>query len=77
MRTFLTSFTQIGLVAINTYFITKLFFVGIFIISTIISLLWCYNVTKISVSTIKQKIIYSLGAGFGAVSGLVIVKYLF
>lgn len=77
MKTFFTSFFQIGLVAVNTYFITKLNFIAIFFVSSIISLLWCYNVSKVSVSTINQKLTYSLGAGCGAVIGLLIVKYLF
>ena len=77
MRTFLTSFTQIGLVAVNTYFISQLNFIGIFIASVLISLLWCYNVTKISVSKLQDKYIYSLGAGCGAVVGIFLVKTLF
>jgi hypothetical protein len=39
MKTFLTSFVQIGMVAINTYFITQLNWIGIFIASFTISLL--------------------------------------
>lgn len=77
MKTFFTSFFQIGLVAVNTFFIGKLNFIAIFIVSTLISLLWCYNVSKVSVSTINQKLTYSLGAGIGAVTGLLIIKYLF
>ncbi len=77
MKTFITSFTQIGLVAVNTYFITQLNYIAIFIVSSLISLLWCYNVSKVSVSTINQKLTYSFGAGCGAVVGLLIVKTLF
>ena len=77
MKTFLTSFFQIGLVAVNTYFIGKLNFIAIFIVSSLISLLWCYNVSKVSVSTINQKLTYSFGAGCGAIIGLLIVKFLF
>jgi hypothetical protein len=73
MKTFLTSFLQVGCVAINTYFITQLNWVGIFIVSFIISLLWAFNVSKISVSTTNQKLTYALGAGCGAVIGLLIV----
>jgi len=42
--------------------------------SFLISLLWAFNVSKISVSTINQKLTYALGAGCGAVVGLVLVK---
>ena len=74
MRTFLTSFMQVGCVAINTYFITQLNWIGVFIASFTISLLWAFNVSKISVSTTNQKLTYALGAGCGAIVGLVLVK---
>ena len=74
MKTFLTSFLQVGLVAINTYLITHLYWLGIFIVSFLISLLWAFNVSKIAISTINQKLIYALGAGCGAISGLVILR---
>lgn len=72
-KIFFTSFLQIGLVAINTYLITQLIWVGIFIVSFLISYLWAINVSKISVSTKQAKIVYALGAGCGAVSGLLIL----
>jgi hypothetical protein len=74
MKIFFTSFFQIGLVAINTYMITQLIWLGIFIVSFLISLLWCFNVSKISVSTSAAKLIYATGAGTGAVTGLLILK---
>ena len=77
MKTFFTSFFQIGMVAINTYFITQMYWVGIFIVSALISLLWCYNVANVSVSTTNQKLTYSLGAGLGAITGLFLVKFIF
>jgi len=76
MKIFFTSFFQIGLVAINTYLITHLIWVGIFIVSFLISLLWAFNVSKISVSTISQKLIYAFGAGCGSIVGLFIIKIL-
>ena len=77
MKIFFTSFTQIGLVAINTYFITQLNYVAIFFVSFLISAIRCYNVAKVPVSTLNQKLTYSLGAGTGAVCGLLIIKTLF
>jgi hypothetical protein len=47
---------------------------GIFILGFLISLLWSFNVSKIAVSTINQKITYSLGAGIGAVCGVLITN---
>jgi TM2 domain-containing membrane protein YozV len=74
VQIFFTSFMQVGLVAINTLFITRLFWVGIFIVSFLISLIWCFNVSKISVSKLSDKLLYALGAGCGAVVGLGLVK---
>ncbi len=77
MKTFFTSFFQIGLVAINTYFISHLNWIGIFLASFGISLLWAFNVSKISVSTTNQKLTYAFGAGCGAITGLLIIIKLF
>jgi hypothetical protein len=77
MKTFLTSFLQIGLVAVNTFFITKGNYVAVFIVSFSISLLWAFNVSKVAISTLNQKLTYAFGAGCGAITGLFIVKILF
>jgi len=74
MKIFLTSFTQVGLVAINTLLISKGYLIGVFMVSFTISLLWCFNVSKISVSTLNQKLTYALGAGFGAITGILILN---
>jgi hypothetical protein len=74
MKTFFTSFFQIGLVAVNTLLISKQLFFDVFICSSLISLLWAFNVSKIALSDLKQKIIYSLGAGCGAITGMFLVK---
>lgn len=73
-KIFLTSFLQISLVAINTYLIQHLMWLGIFIISFLISLLWAFNVAKISMSSVNEKIVYGFGAGCGAITGLFILK---
>ena len=74
MKLFLTSFTQIFLVATNTILLTKGMVVGIFVASFLISYLWTLNVSRISVSTRSQKLIYSLGAGCGAGAGYYFVN---
>jgi len=76
MKTFATSFFQVFFVAVNTVLLAKGYVIGIFIASFAISFLWCYNVSKISVSSRKSKLLYSLGAGFGAVSGFLFVDKL-
>jgi hypothetical protein len=74
LKIFLTSFVQIGLVAVNTLLISKGYVVGIFMASFTISLLWAYNVSKIALSDTRKKIIYASGAGFGAVVGYLILS---
>jgi uncharacterized protein YebE (UPF0316 family) len=64
-------------VAINTFFITKMNFPAIFIVSFFISLLWAFNVSRVAISTINQKITYAFGAGCGAITGLLIISKLF
>lgn len=76
MKTFLTSYFQIMMVALNTIFLIQINFIAVFIVSCLISLLWAFNVAKVSVSTLKLKLIYSLGAGCGAVTGLFLTTIL-
>lgn len=77
MKLFFQSFMQIGLVAVNTLLISKGIYLGVFVVSFLISLLWAFNVSRVSVSTFKQKIIYAAGAGFGAIVGLFFVNLFF
>ncbi len=77
MKIFFQSFFQIGLVAVNTLLISKQLFLGVFVCSTLISLLWAFNVSKIALSDLREKLIYALGAGTGAITGLCIVKFFF
>jgi hypothetical protein len=76
MKIFFQSFFQIALVSISTILITKHLYFGIFVSSFLITLLWTFNVSRIAVSTIKQKLIYSLGAGTGAVCGVLLTQLL-
>jgi hypothetical protein len=70
----LTGFIQVYFVAINTYFIAQAFYAGVFVASFLISIFWSYNVKRISLTGIKTRIIYSIGASFGAVAGLLTSK---
>jgi len=75
MRIFFQSFFQVGLVAVSTIFITKGYIVGVFIVSFLISLLWAFNVSKVAISTLNQKLTYALGAGCGSVLAVLILKF--
>jgi hypothetical protein len=74
MKTFFQSFFQIGLVSISTILITKHLYIGIFFVSFLISLLWTFNVSRLAMSSMKKKLIYSLGAGVGALCGVLLTE---
>jgi len=77
MKLFLTGFLQVFFVAINTFLIGNNNLIGVFICSTLISFIWSYNVKKIVFSSFKNHLLYCIGAGFGALLGLVIcINYL-
>ena len=71
-RLFFTGFLQVFFVAINTYFITQQLFIGVFIVSFLISFIWSFNVRKVVFGNLKDRIIYSLGASIGGLSGLLL-----
>jgi len=71
MKLFLTGFIQVFFVAVNTYLISKAIYEGVFVIGTLISFIWSFNVQKIVFGTIKDKVWYSLGAGSGSLIGLI------
>jgi uncharacterized protein YebE (UPF0316 family) len=74
MKLFFQSFFQVGLVAISTILITKGHLLGVFIVSFLISLLWAFNVSRVAISTLNQKLTYAFGAGIGAVVGVLILS---
>ena len=67
---FVTGFIQVYFVAINTYFISKEIYVGVFVAAFMISFVWSFNVKKVAFGTTYDRVIYSLGATFGSVFGL-------
>jgi hypothetical protein len=77
MKLFITGFVQVFFVAINTFFISKQIYTGVFICGVIISLIWSWNVKKVAFGTIKDRLFYSLGAGFGSLFGLIISVLIF
>jgi hypothetical protein len=74
MKLFITGFVQVFFVAINTYFLSKEFYLGVFICAFIISLIWSWNVRKVAFGTFKDRLCYALGAGFGSLLGLIVSK---
>jgi hypothetical protein len=76
LKLFSTGFIQVFFVAVNTYFLSKSFFAGVFICGFLISFIWSWNVKKIAFGTIHDRIAYASGAGFGSLVGLVISKFI-
>lgn len=77
LKLFTTGFIQVVLVAINTWQIANEKYLGAFVVAFFISLTWTYNVKKISISSMSERVTYSLGASCGCVLGLVIAKMIY
>ena len=76
MKLFITGFLQVFFVAINTYFLANTFIVGVFLASFSISFIWSFNIKKVAFGTMRDRLIYSFGASFGAVAGLYLSKFI-
>jgi len=74
MKLFLTAFFQVLLVTFQTWIIAKEFIELIFFIGFMISFVWSFNVKKIAFGTTKERLIYSFGAGLGALCAMLITK---
>jgi hypothetical protein len=74
IKIFTTGFLQVFFVAMNTYFIGKEMYLAVFIVGVLISIVWTYNVKRAAIGSNTERIVYSLGAGIGAVSGLAVSK---
>ena len=74
MKLFFRAYFQTALVSISTILISKEILFGVFIVGFVLSLLWTFNISTLAFSTNKEKIIYSLGAAFGSVFGIILFK---
>lgn len=68
-KLFSTGFLQVFFVAINTYFIANLYYIGIAFVAFSISFIWSFNIKKIAFGTNKDRFIYSIGAMLGSLFG--------
>jgi len=71
---FTTGFIGVFFIVANTYFIANRFIPGIAFASFMISFVWTINVRKVAVGTTTDRVIYSLGATCGSVTGFLISK---
>lgn len=76
-KLFLTGFLQVYFVAIQTVFLSHSFYIGVVIFGFLISFVWTFNVKKIAFGSLKEKIIYSVGAMIGSILGLISTKIVF
>lgn len=76
MKLLITGFIQVYFVAINTFFIAKEKYIPVLVVGFIISFIWSWNVKKIAIGSINDRLIYSFGAAIGATSGLYTAKHL-
>ena len=70
VRLFVTGLLQVYLVAINTVFLSHYFYLGVGIVGFLISFVWCFNIGRIVVGDLYDKVIYSVAAGIGSLLGL-------
>lgn len=70
LSVFITGFIQVFFVVVNTYFTAKVIYVGVFMASFTISLVWTLNVKRTAFGTWTDRVVYALGAAVGAISGL-------
>jgi len=76
LKIFFTAFIQVFCVCINIKFIASNNITKTFISSFFINLLWTINIRKMAFSNNIERLIYSLGAASGSISGLIILKHL-
>ncbi len=69
---FITGFIQVFLVVANTYFVSKGFYLGVGAMGFLISLVWSFNVKRVVLGTMQDRLVYSAGAALGSVAGLYI-----
>lgn len=74
MKLFFTAFMQVFCISVNTIMLSKGLLPGVFVFGFAISFLWCYNVSRVSVARLRQKLLYAFGAAFGSVAGLLFVN---
>lgn len=77
IKLFTTGFTQVFLVVLNTYFITREFLFGILVCGFLISFVWSHNVKKIAFGSELDRIIYSLGAMTGSILAFYFGKWIY
>ena len=74
--TFLTGFVQVYFVSVNTYFLAKEYYVGVFFGAFMINIIWSFNVRRVAFGSMMDRFLYALGAAIGSVIGLISSTYI-
>lgn len=69
-KLFINAFLQVFMVSANTYFISRVAWLGIAACGFGISYLWTLNVRRISVGSNADRLIYASGAMLGGLCGV-------
>lgn len=75
-RLFITAFLQVFLVTANTYFVSRVAWLGIAAASFGISYIWTMNVRRINASNFWERIAYATGAMCGGLLGVFVSKFI-
>lgn len=70
IKLFANAFLQVFLVSANTYFISRVAWLGVAVCGFGISYLWTLNVRRISVGSNTDRLIYATGAMVGGLCGV-------
>jgi len=70
-----TGFLQVALVSAQTYMVARAVWIGVLIVGFGISLVWSINVRKVAFGGWVDRIIYSSGAGVGALFGMLVAMW--
>lgn len=74
---FVTGYVQVLLVALNTWQLSHNKLLGAAIGGFLISYIWSWNVKKVAFGSHTDRVIYSIGAAFGTMSGLLVATVLY
>lgn len=72
MRILATGFLQVLLVAVNTVLLARSNYIGVTVVSFLISFVWSWNVRKVAFGGMTDRVLYSAGAALGGLSGLLL-----
>ena len=71
---FVSSFSHLFLGAYNIWQIANDMPLQVTVVGFLIAFIWTFNVKRISVSSISERLIYSIGAGLGTTCGMIFAK---